>query len=176
MSQTTGDASLGLQGCLETCRRCENLVRLFVDAAGNRQLFEMIGPHMRHCLDHFRCLLAGLETGTIDYDDRERDPLLENDPDLFLAALYEITAEMAGLEGFSTTQPVEVIQAAAPKSSPVPVGSTLERELLFLSSHTIHHLALVIEIAAGRGISVPTDLGVAFSTAAFIERQEIAAN
>lgn len=176
MSQATGDASFGLQGCLETCRRCEGLVRLFVGAAGDRQLFEVIGPQMRHCLDHFRCLLTGLETGTIDYDDRERDALLENDSDLFLAALYEITAEMAGLAGFSTKQPVEVIQIAAPNSSPVPVGSTLERELLFLSSHTIHHLALAIEIAAGRGVSVPADLGVAFSTAAFLERQEVAAN
>jgi hypothetical protein len=99
---------------------------------------------------------------------------LEADPDLFLAALIRITAELAGLEGISTTQAVGIVQAAAPKRPPASAGSTLERELLFLSSHTIHHLALVIEVAAGRGISVQSDLGVAFSPSAPSNNQEIA--
>ena len=176
MDQTAEKASKGLLGCLETCRRCENLVRLVVDSPGDHRLFEEIGPQLRHCLDYFQSLLSGLETGTIDYDTRERDPVPENDPDVFLAGLYRITAEMAGLEGLSTTQPVEVLQAAAPERLPEPVGSTLERELLFLSSHTIHHLALVVKIAAAHGVGVPADLGSGFSTPAFNTRQEIATN
>ena len=174
MVPTNGEASLGLQGCLETCRRCERLVRQLIDANDGLSLFESIGPQLAHCLDHFRSLLTGLHTGRIDYDAREVDPGLETDPDLFLAALIRITAELAGLEGISTTQAVEVIQAAAPDRSPVPAGSTLEREFSFLSSHTIHHLALVIEVAAGRGISVQSDLGVAFSPSVSSNNQEIA--
>ncbi len=166
---------MGLQGCLETCRRCEHLVRLCSDTTVDGRLFEAIGPHLRHCLDHFRSLLTGLDTGTIDYDARESDSGLEADPDLFLAALYEVTAELAGLEGISTTQAVEVVQSAAPDTPPVSVGSTLERELIFLSSHTIHHLALVIEVAESRGVSVPSNLGATFSTVAYPSRQEIAA-
>ncbi len=175
MVPTTGEASLGLQGCLETCRRCEHLVRQFIESTADRSLFETIGPHLGHCLDHFRSLLTGLDTGKIDYDAREVDPGLETDPNLFLAALYRVTAELAGLEGISTTQAVEVIQAAAPNRPPASAGSTLERELLFLSSHAIHHLALVIEVATSRGISVQSDLGTAFSTLASSKGQEIAA-
>ena len=174
MKSTTGKASLGLQGCLEACRRCEHLVRQFIDVNGDRYLFETIGPHLAHCLDHFRSLLTGLHTGRIDYEEREIDPGLQTDPDLFLAALIRITAELAGLEGISTTQAVEVIQAAAPKRPPASAGSTLERELLFLSSHTIHHLALVIEMATSRGIKVQFDLGVAFSPSAYPKRRDIA--
>ncbi len=174
MKSATGKASLGLQGCLETCRRCEHLVRLCNDTSVDGCLFEVIGPHLRHCLDHFRSLLNGLDTGTIDYDARESDSGLETDPDLFLAALYRVTAELAGLEGISTTQAVEVVQSAAPNAAPVSVGSTLERELIFLSSHAIHHLAQVIEVAEGRGVSVQSDLGMAFSPSAHPDRREIA--
>ncbi len=175
MVPTNEEASLGLQGCLETCRRCEHLVRLFIDATDDRRLFEAIGPHLGHCLDHFRSLLTGLDTGKIDYDSREMDPGLETDPDLFLAALFRVTAELAGLQGISTTQAVEVIQAAAPNRPPASAGSTLERELLFLSSHTIHHLALVIEVATSRGINVQSDLGAAFSRSDPPKGQEITA-
>ena len=174
MKSTTGKASLGLQGCLETCRRCEHLVRLFSDSTAGRRLFEVVGPHLGHCLDHFRSLLKGLESGTIDYDTRKGDLGMVTDPDLFLAGLYRVTAELAGLEGISTTQAVEVVQAAAPDTPPVSVGSTLERELIFLSSHTIHHLAQVIEVAEGRGISLPSNLGATFSKEAYPSRQEIA--
>ncbi len=174
MKSATGNASLGLQGCLETCRRCEHLVRLCSDTDVDGCLFDVIGPQLRHCLDHFRSLLTGLDTGTIDYDARESDSGWETDPDLFLAALFRVTAELAGLEGISTTQAVEVVQSAAPNTPPVSVGSTLERELIFLSSHTIHHLAQVIEVAEGRGVSVPFHLGVTFSKGAFPSRQEIA--
>jgi len=174
MKSTTGKASFGLQGCLETCRRCEHLVLLLSDSATDRHLFEVIGPHLRHCLDHFRSLLKGLESGTIDYEAQKGDSGMVTDPDLFLAALYRVTAELAGLEGISTTQAVDVVQAAAPDTQPVSVGSTLERELIFLSSHTIHHLAQVIEVAEGRGVSVQSDLGMAFSPSIHPNRQEIA--
>lgn len=175
MNSTTVAPSLGLQGCLETCRRCEHLVRLFVDPIGDQSVFEVVGPDLRHCLDHFRSLLSGLKSGTIDYDARVTDLGLETDPHLFLADLYQVTAELAGLEGISTTQAVQILQAAAPKKARIAVGSTLERELIFLSSHTIHHLAQVIEIAGSRGVIVPSDLGLAFSTAAHPDRQEVAA-
>ena len=174
MHTTTDDVSMALQGCLETCRRCEHLVRLCIADTDDPDVFLAIGPHLRHSIDHFRSLLAGLSSGMIDYDSRERDTLEETDPAHFLAGLFEVTAELAGLEGFSTTQSVLVIHSAAPSSVPIPVASTLERELLFLSSHTIHHLALAVEITSGRGIIMPPGLGIAFSTAAFLESQETA--
>ncbi len=58
MKTTTGQASLGLQGCLETCRRCEHLVLLVSDTTADGRLFEVIGPHLGHCLDYFRSLAS----------------------------------------------------------------------------------------------------------------------
>ena len=43
----------------------------------------------------------------------------------------------------------------------------LERcEPVFLSSHAIHHLELMLEIGRGAGVAVDGKLGLAFSTAA----------
>ena len=38
-----------------------------------------IGAQFRHILDHYQAFLAGLESGRIDYDARERDRLVETD-------------------------------------------------------------------------------------------------
>lgn len=144
--------SMGLQGCLDTCRQCEALVRAITDWDESRRLFAMVGPHLSRCLDLFRSLLTGLESGVVNYDDEHTENQTGTDPNRFLAALFEVTAELAGLEGLSTTQPVEIIQRQGPKGPPVRVGSTFERELLFLSVHTMHHVALAAEICTTRGI------------------------
>ena len=50
---------------------------------------------------------------------------------------------------------------------PALMQSTVERELLFASSHAIHHVALVLRIAEKYGAHLPGELGVAFSTATY---------
>ena len=37
-----------------------------------------LGAHYRHVLDHFSCVLEGIPTGQINYDQRRRNPELEN--------------------------------------------------------------------------------------------------
>ena len=36
-----------------------------------------VGPHMRHVLDHYSSFISGVESGVINYDDRERDTQVE---------------------------------------------------------------------------------------------------
>ena len=36
-----------------------------------------VGGHMRHCIEHYRSFLNGIETGRVDYDDRPREERLE---------------------------------------------------------------------------------------------------
>src|SRR4051794_30311839 len=36
-----------------------------------------VGGHVRHCLDHVRTLISGIESGTIDYDQRRRGTPVE---------------------------------------------------------------------------------------------------
>ena len=37
-----------------------------------------LGAHYRHVLDHFLCLAEGIRTGKVSYDQRRRNPPLEN--------------------------------------------------------------------------------------------------
>jgi hypothetical protein len=45
----------------------------------------------------------------------------------------------------------------------------LERELVFLSGHAIHHIAIMALSAAAAGVTLPAELAVAFSTEAHRE-------
>ncbi len=156
-----------LRGCLEACRRCGALLDAVAsDPASATERFGAVGPHLRHCLDHFVCLLDGLDSGTVDYDARRRDPRLERDPELFRLALDDVASRLRRLDPASLRRTVRVCQAAAPGGAVASVDSNLERELVFLSSHTIHHVAIMSLLARGLGADVPEDLAVAFSTEA----------
>jgi len=163
-----------LRGCLASFGRCETIVGLVREAGGesSRLAYREIGPHLRHCLDHLRCLLAGVETGTVDYDARERSVEQETDPEVFLAILRRSMAALAAVPADRLEASLRVRQAADDRGEPWTAESNLGRELVFLSSHTIHHIAIMVVLVRARGIDVPTDLAVAFSTAAWRRSQE----
>ena len=163
-----------IAGCLEAGRRCRALVeavKLHDESAGP-SAYPAIGPHLRHCLDHFTCFLRGHAGGEIDYDARDRDSRVERDPDYFLEQLDRVTAELKGLAAAGNGE-LSVRQEAAPRRQGEAVRTSVERELLFLSSHTIHHIAIMSLLAERAGMRVPADLGVAFSTASHEERSTV---
>ena len=155
-------------GCLEACRRCESVVDAVVRHDGGRAgaAWRAVGPHLRHCVEHFRLLLEGLDSGRVDYDARARDPRLESDPEAMRGALKDISGALGGLRADRLQLALEVTQSAAPGRSPLTTPSCLERELVFLSSHSIHHIAIMALAARTAGASVPPDLAVAYSTEA----------
>ena len=51
-----------------------------------------IGGHVRHVLDHLVAWLGGVETGSVNYDDRQRDTEIECDPVSALHAIKHHTA------------------------------------------------------------------------------------
>ena len=158
-----------LRGCLETLDRCEMIIRkspkgLF---AGNDGFDHAIGPHFRHCLEHITCFLNGVGKGVIEYDGRPREELLESDPDAFLAAAERARKGIETINPDSLGDTVTVVQTPSLDSPPVRLQSTVERELVFLSSHTIHHVALIKHICQGSGVDLPEGTGLAFSTAVY---------
>ena len=52
-----------------------------------------IGAHYRHIVDHFLCLLDGIRTGQIDYDQRRRSPELESSADVALLTTEKLIEE-----------------------------------------------------------------------------------
>ena len=172
MTQTASDPSPrppAIEGCIEACRRCDALVEGLGEQPGGDAAYRAVGPHLRHCLEHFSALLKGLGTGVVDYDARDRDPVLERDRDSVLVALREIVAGLAGLDPGSVRRRIEVRQEGAAGAT-VVMASNVERELVFLSGHTIHHLAIMKLLAERAGVTVAEGIDMAFSTRTHLAR------
>ncbi len=123
-----------------------------------------IGAHFRHYLDHFQNLLDSMESGTVDYDARQRDPLIENDPSAALAKTTELLARLDKITG-RFPEAIQVrckVSYASDDTTPVP--SNPSRELMFCVSHAIHHHAMIRMIGAMRGFDLSGTMGVAPST------------
>jgi len=131
-----------------------------------------VGAHLRHCLDSFDRLFAGLDTGAVDYDRRGLDPSTEIDP---MAALERIEALREDLVERIAAEADRSLWIRADEPDLTPhegfVASTFARELRALASHAVHHFALVAVVLRLRGVAVPDRFGVAPSTWAHAKRQ-----
>ncbi|HWP42973.1 MAG TPA: DinB family protein, partial [Blastocatellia bacterium] len=104
-----------------------------------------VGSHFRHLLDFYNCFLAGVESGRIDYDSRERGELVERDRLAAKARISSIIDFLESLPPVEEQRPV-IVRAEDPTAGLDPSGwscSSLRRELQFLLSHTVHHYALI---------------------------------
>ncbi len=137
----------------------------------NSQCFNSsIGEHVRHILDHFQCLIDGLEedggTGIrIDYDLRQRDREMEQDPARAIALIGRICTFLKGLD-VEPGPGLEVKMDTGADRADQWAPSTLLRELQFLLSHTVHHYALIATMNTIAGIDTPEEFGIAPSTLA----------
>ena len=150
-----------IEGCLDACRRCEAVV----DHAG--PAWNLLAPHLRHCVEHFQLLLEGHASGRVDYDARERSERLEKSPEAMREALRSIRSALTRLSRADLERTLTVVQTAAPGRPPCSTPSFLERELVFLSGHAIHHIAIMALAAASADVLLPPELAVAFSTEAY---------
>jgi uncharacterized damage-inducible protein DinB len=119
-----------------------------------------IGAHYRHLLEHYHCLFTQLAKGVFCYDKRERDEQLESDREYALRSIADILGQLETIDFTLFAQQYHIVdhQLAA------PLATTLQRELLFLQSHTVHHFALIAAIARGLGLQPMPDFGVAIAT------------
>jgi len=128
-----------------------------------------VGGHVRHILEFYECFLDGLTTSHIDYDARKRDEVLEQSRSAaavkisFLLHRLETTLSLRGdcivwvrMEGYGY------------------LTSSVGRELHVLSSHTIHHFALIAMTLKAHGVRVDPDFGMAPSTLRYLARKAAA--
>ncbi|MGM0784040.1 MAG: DinB family protein [Pseudomonadota bacterium] len=124
-----------------------------------------LGKHVRHIIDHYEALLAGRAVGNVlDYERRRREADLEGSPRL---AARRIEAIMARLTEFADTDADQAWSLRYPVDTQLlDLGMTtsLGRELAFLTSHTIHHMAIIGLLAEQRGHELPEAFGVHPST------------
>jgi hypothetical protein len=127
--------------------------------------------HLRHVLEFYECFFDGLEWSHIDYDARRRDESVETSR---LVAMERINGL---IEQFESTQALQsdclvFVKAEDADSMHLPdpyLISSIGRELSVLSSHTVHHFALIAIALRAHGIEPGSEFGVAPSTLRFRE-------
>ncbi len=123
-----------------------------------------IGQHFRHILDFYLCLIKGIEDGTVDYANRDRNPLAESDVHFTKQAFQNITQVITH---FIETQPINVRGEFSAQALERPeLASSVGRELMFAYDHALHHLAMIkigLQVALPE-IQLDNNVGVAPST------------
>jgi uncharacterized damage-inducible protein DinB len=133
-----------------------------------------VGSHIRHVLDFYQSLVTGARVGRVDYNRRERDPLVALDRACAAAKFEIIVEELRALSALPGDTPLLVSPEEAAGEGDW-CASTLARELQFLLSHTVHHYALVALMLRLQGFEPGEEFGVAPSTLAHWRQEALCA-
>jgi hypothetical protein len=129
-----------------------------------------IGKHIRHILDFYLCLQSAKDSGTICYDHRQREEILETVPG---AALERLSQVGHFLKDIIFDQEI-MLQGENIEHSEPTIKTTLYRELAYAREHTIHHCA-IIRLALRQvkpEIIIPIEFGIAPSTLRHLATQD----
>ncbi len=124
-----------------------------------------LGEHVRHLIEHYEALL-GSGSG-VDYDRRQRNP----DPQRSIAAARRRLDGLCDeLEALAETARADAPMALhyhpddGASEAELRLATTVARELAFVASHTLHHMALIRMLAVHMGVEPSAEFGVARAT------------
>lgn len=145
----------------------ENLYR---QCFGSRKQ-HVIGKHVRHIIDHYSALLSATSSpgALLDYEQRERDLSLETDRRAGANRLSEILRTLRSRFSAGHAQGLAMWHTSDDQAQ--VVTTSVDRELVFLVSHTIHHMAIIGMLAEQAGVEVSVEFGVHPSTLRYLQRQ-----
>lgn len=130
------------------------------------------GAHMRHILDHYLALKEGLCVGVVNYNKRNRHASFESCPKAALNVWQDIEEWLSTIDLQQADKPLVVIcETSVYQTQNTQTDSTLARELVFVSSHAIHHFSLLTVMSSILGIQTESQFGIAPSTASYIRQQ-----
>ena len=119
-----------------------------------------IGGHTRHIIELLQCAINGYDTGTIDYVNRKRNMMLENNRSFAQSALEQLESQISRADK-QLKMLVEEIEDALSSA----VSTTYFREIVYNTEHAIHHLALIKVALIEMNLDlVNDDFGMAYST------------
>lgn len=125
-----------------------------------------IGAHVRHALDHITALVEGIATGECAYDRRARGTDVERLRHAAIRTTRTLSLALTELDPAELSRSIVVRVQVDKSGREAAIESTLERELAFLLSHTVHHNAIIALLLEQAGIAAPHRFGVAVSTPA----------
>lgn len=130
------------------------------------------GTHMRHILDHYLALKDGLSQGLVNYNKRNRYSNVESCPQTALLKWQEVENWLTEVSQSDADMALSIVcETSVNKTQNTQTQSTLARELVFVSSHAIHHFSLLAVINSLLGSKDEVNFGIAPSTATFIRHQ-----
>ena len=116
----------------------ENLPgRLYRQSFGQRKQ-HVIGKHVRHIIDHYSALLSATASpgALLDYENRNRDLSLETDRRAGANRLSEILRTLRSRFSADHFDGLAMLHTSDEQGQ--VVKTSVDRELVFLASHTIH--------------------------------------
>lgn len=151
---------------------CEVLLQM-PDHKGQQHFESLnVGRHFRHVYDHFYAVFDGAKSGVVDYNYRRRDALVERDMVLSMEAVDAIVNQCWQLGEQSLPECIDVVsEVDCHQEKNYAFTSNVERELLYLINHSVHHLAYVKLLLKSEGINLPESIGLAPSTASYIRNE-----
>lgn len=119
-----------------------------------------IAEHLRHSYEFYHCLLLGLDTKQLNYEDRARDRAIENNLPYAIERMKKLKLQL------SSPLKDTVMELKSKEAQSSLVKTSLERELVYCLDHAIHHQALIKIGLKEQELShlVSQDFGVAYST------------
>ena len=123
-----------------------------------------VGGHVRHCLDHVSALFAATRTGVCAYDRRSRGTDVETNRRVAIRAINELTDAVRQLNPALLDRHIDVETQLDREGTMITTSSSIGRELVFVTSHIVHHNAVVALMLQDRGISTGPHFGLAPST------------
>lgn len=117
-----------------------------------------IGEHTRHIIEMFQCLEKNYDGGTVNYDNRERNVLIQTDTHFAIQNILEIKKNLE-----KDNKNIDLQQII--DGEEIRIHSNYFRELLYNLEHCIHHQALIkVAILKFENVNIDENFGVARST------------
>jgi hypothetical protein len=133
------------------------------------QFISSAGSHIRHIIDHYLAIKQGMDKQFIDYDERSRGKEIESSPALANKALTDIAQWLKGLSPQQLEQSVVLSTEVSITTKKIQlVKTSVARELIFASSHAVHHYAIIAQIVHHQQKQPPTNFGIAPATATYL--------
>jgi hypothetical protein len=123
-----------------------------------------VGRHLRHILEFYDLAVRAGSSGKLNYDKRNRDLLLENDPRAAVSKMKELILLMRIMNDDLVLK-LEASYSPDARND-VKITTTFYRELLYNVEHAVHHMA-IMAIAVKfefRHIRLSENFGIAYST------------
>lgn len=133
-----------------------------------------IGKHIRHIIEFYDLMMVGNTSGSVDYDKRSHDKVLEDNRIMAIEKMNALSHEIA-----SIAEDKAIIMTAnysLLENEPLNIDTTLFRELQYNIEHAVHHMAIIkiALISNFAEVGIPSNFGIAHSTIKYQRDSECA--